>query len=292
MNSLSFARMLKDSAGAEDIARSCKMKANKANKNKIKQNMKRNFILICLIVAATTTVVCWRNHQAAEAAEAAVAALPEEAKQRVSSPARPAAARESLTPEKQAAVSRSWSAPASSALEEELKDKVVVNLGKVEDIGARLGAVLVAQGELNTLNAVPTADRSAEQARRLRDLERNRAAALGALPEVSAFQDNPDEYSRFFGSLLQRSASLDEPQTRVVADYMRARGAAMIAAGLNAAREPRDTAAADEWEEKRDAFNEATVDGVSAILPPGEAARIGFTGAFMELLEQDFDKAK
>ena len=42
----------------------------------------------------------------------------------------------------------------------------------------------------------------------------------------------------------------------------------------------------------RSEFNEATVDGVAKLLPPGEAERIGFTDKFIELMEQDFDKAK
>jgi len=66
----------------------------------------------------------------------------------------------------------------------------------------------------------------------------------------------------------------------------------MIDAGLNAANEPAEPEQEEAWEEKRDAFNEVTVDGVAKILPPGEAERIGFTDKFLELMEQDFDKAK
>ena len=173
-----------------------------------------------------------------------------------------------------------------------LKDQVVVTFGKVEDMGRQAGVMLLAQGELAALQALDPSTRTAEQSRRLRELERQRAAALGALPEVGQFQDNPDEYARFFGSLLTEAAKLDPAQSKAVTDYMRARGTEMVAAGFNAARKPADAAQEDVWEEKRDAFNEETVEGVTKILPPGEAERIGFTDKFMELMEQDFDKAK
>ena len=46
------------------------------------------------------------------------------------------------------------------------------------------------------------------------------------------------------------------------------------------------------WEERRDGFIAQTAAGVAKLLPPGEAERIGFTYKFLELMEQDFDKAK
>lgn len=173
-----------------------------------------------------------------------------------------------------------------------LKDQVVVTLGKVEDVGRQAGVMLLSQSELAALQAIDAATRTPEQSRRLRELERQRASALGTLPEVAQFQDNPDEYARFFGSLLTEAAKLDPAQSKAVTDYMRTRGTEMVAAGFNAAMKPADAAQEDVWEEKRDAFNEETVEGVTKILPPGEAARIGFTDKFMELMEQDFDKAK
>ncbi len=173
-----------------------------------------------------------------------------------------------------------------------LKDQVVVTLGKVEDVGRQAGVMLVAGSELAVLQAIDVAARTPEQSRRLLELERQRASALGALPEIEHFQDNPDEYARFFGSLLTEAGKLDPAQSKAVTDYMRTRGTEMIAAGLNAAKEPTDVAQEEVWEEKRDEFNEATVDGVAKLLPPGEAKRIGFTDKFIELMEQDFDKAK
>jgi len=173
-----------------------------------------------------------------------------------------------------------------------LKDDVVVTLGKIEDVGRQAGSMLASQTELAALQALDPATRTPEQNRRLLELERQRASALGALPEIEHFQDNPDEYARFFGSLLTEAGELNAAQSKAVTDYMRTRGAEMVAAGLNAAKEPADPAQEQAWEEKRDEFNEATVDGVAKILPPGEAERIGFTDKFIELMEQDFDKAK
>ncbi len=174
---------------------------------------------------------------------------------------------------------------------DELKDQIVVTLGKVTDVGSKAGSMLQAKMELRALRSADPATLTPEQHRRLLDLERQRAEVLGMLPEIAGFQDNPEEYAGFFGSLLQEAAGLDGPKTKEVSDYMRSRSEAMIAAGLNTAKEPADAALQEAWEEKRDAFNEESVAGISKILPPGEAERIGFTDSFMELLEQDFDKA-
>ncbi len=172
-----------------------------------------------------------------------------------------------------------------------LEDQVVVTLGKVEDVGKQAGMMLGSKMELRALRQMDAAALTAEQRRRLRELERQRAAVLGSLPEVAGFQNNPDEYASFFSHLLKEAAGLGPEQTQAVHKYMRARGAAMVAAGFHADAQPEDPAAADAWEEKRDVFNEETVAGVSGILPPGEAERIGFNDRFMELLEADFDKA-
>ena len=173
-----------------------------------------------------------------------------------------------------------------------LKDHVVVNLGKVEDIGQRTGSMLLAQKELDALLALDAGARTPEQTRRMRELDRQRANTLGMLPEIAQFQDNPDEYARFCGSLLTEAGKLNAAQSKVVTEYMRTRGQEMVTAGLNAAKEPTEAGPQEAWEEKRDAFNEDTVEGVEKLLPPGEAERIGFTDKFMELMEQDFDKAK
>lgn len=173
-----------------------------------------------------------------------------------------------------------------------LKDQVVVSLGKVEDVGRQAGTMLLAQSELALLQAMDPAARTPEQARRFLELERQRASALGALPEIEHFQDNPDEYARFFGSVLTEAGKLDAAQSKAVTDYMRTRGQEMIAAGLNAGKEPAEPVQEEAWEKRRDEFNETTVDGVAKILPPGAAERIGFTDKFIELMEQDFDKAK
>lgn len=172
-----------------------------------------------------------------------------------------------------------------------LEDQVVVTLGKVEDVGKQAGVMLGSKMELRALRQMDAAAMTAEQRRRLRELERQRAAVLGSLPEVAGFQNNPAEYASFFSNLLKEAAGLGAEQTQAVHDYMLARGAAMVAAGYHADAQPEDPAAADAWEEKRDVFNEETVAGVSGILPPGEAERIGFNDRFMELLEADFDKA-
>lgn len=174
----------------------------------------------------------------------------------------------------------------------EAADGVVVNLGKVEDIGRQTADLLKFRSELAGLRAIPVGERTAAQSRRLLELERQTATAMGLLPEIAGFQNSPDEYSRFFGSLIQDAAGLDDARASVVSDYMKGRGEAMVAGGLNAAKEPTDPDQQQKWESLRDAFNKDTAKGVAKLLPPGEAEKIGFTPEFLELLEQDFDKAE
>ncbi|MEO5711863.1 MAG: hypothetical protein ABIT37_00095 [Luteolibacter sp.] len=176
-------------------------------------------------------------------------------------------------------------------LNKTLRENVVINLGKVEDIGRQAASMMTTRKELKALRAIASADRTPEQSARLLALERQHAVALGMVSEISSFQNNPDEYGRFFSSLLQQSGGLDDTRTAGVNQYMRGRSEAMIAAGFNAANEPADPAKAAEWETRRDAFNTATADGVAALLPPGKADEIGFTAGFLEMMEQDFDKA-
>ncbi len=178
--------------------------------------------------------------------------------------------------------------PEEQKLMETLRDNVVVNLGKIEDIGRQSSAMMTSRKELRELRKIPAADRTPEQSARLLELERQSANALGMLGEIASFQNNPDEYSRFFGSLLQEAGHLDPNQTAAVSNYMHDRGAAMVANGFNAANEPANAAEAAAWETKRDAFNKETADGVAALLPPGLAKSIGFTPGFLEVLEQDF----
>ncbi|RYD35625.1 MAG: hypothetical protein EOP86_08005 [Verrucomicrobiaceae bacterium] len=173
-----------------------------------------------------------------------------------------------------------------------LKGNVVVNLGKVEDIGRKAAELMLTQGELAGLRSIDQGLRTPEQKGRLLELERQRAATLGTLEEIEGFQDNPDEYSRFFSSLLSKAANLDEARTNSVAEYMRGRSEVMVAGRLSAANKPADPQQQEDWEERRDAFNEETVEGAAKLLPPGEAERVGFTSKFLELLERDFDKAE
>ena len=173
-----------------------------------------------------------------------------------------------------------------------LEGEVVVSLGKVEDIGRQAAGVMLAKKELKGLKGIQIPERTPEQRRRILELERQRAELLGSLPEVAGFQNNPDEYARFFTGMLKEAAALDAAQSKAVNDYMLARGQAMINAGLNDAKKPADPAEFDAWEVRRDAFNADTVAGVGALLPPGTADRVGFNNAFMELLERDFDRAE
>jgi hypothetical protein len=165
-----------------------------------------------------------------------------------------------------------------------------VTLSKVDDVGKHAGTFFPAMGELNALTARDPATLSPDEKRRLLQLQRDHAKLLGALPEITGFQDDPEQYGRFFRSMFQEAAGLDEAQAAQVEEYMRQRAAMMNEQGLNAAKEPTDSALEEAWEERRDSFNEQTAQGLKAILPPGVAEKVGFGPGLMEFLEMDFDK--
>jgi hypothetical protein len=167
---------------------------------------------------------------------------------------------------------------------------VAVSLGKVEDLGQRAGALLAGMGELNTLAARDPATLTPEEKRRLLELQRDQAKLLGALPEITKFQDSPDDYGRFFKSMMQQAAGLNDAEAAQVENFMRQRAVEMNQLGLNAAKEPTDPKLEEEWEERRDKFNEQTADGLKRVLPPGAAEKAGLNKELMEFLEMDFDK--
>jgi hypothetical protein len=171
-----------------------------------------------------------------------------------------------------------------------MQSNVVVSLGKVEDLGKRAGALLSGMGELNALATRDPATLTAEEKRRLLELQREHAKLLGALPEIVKFQDSPDDYGRFFKSMLQQAAGLNDAQATQVEGYMRQRAMEMNQLGLNAGKEPTDPKLEEQWEERRDQFNEQTAEGLKGVLPPGAAEKAGFSKELMEFLEMDFDK--
>ena len=172
-----------------------------------------------------------------------------------------------------------------------LAGDVVVSLGKIEDIGRRAGMIVPALTELRALSSRDRANLSADEKRRLLDLQRQHADVLGMLPEIASFQDDPAEYGNFFRNMVQQAAGLTAPEADAVEGYMRQRAVGLNALGLNTAKEPTDPAQEEPWEEKRDEYNEETAKGLRAVLPPGAADRAGITPQLMEFLERDFDKA-
>jgi hypothetical protein len=173
-------------------------------------------------------------------------------------------------------------APASS--------NIVVSLGKVEDLGQRAGSLLAGLGDLNTLAARDPNTLTPDEKRRLLELQRDHAKLLGALPEITRFQDSPEDYGRFFKSMMQQAAGLNEVEAAQVENFMRQRAVEMNQLGLNAAKEPTDPKQEEEWEERRDQFNEQTAEGLKRVLPAGAAEKAGISKELMEFLEMDFDK--
>lgn len=167
---------------------------------------------------------------------------------------------------------------------------VAVARGMVQEIGKRAGTFLPAMGELQALTGRDPSTLSPDEKRRLLELQRDHAKFLGALPEITAFQDKPEEYGRFFSSMFQQAAGLNDAQAAQIEDYMRQRAMVMNQLGLNSAKEPTDPKLEEAWEERRDQFNEQTATGLKGILPPGAAEKVGFGPELMEFLEMDFDK--
>ena len=175
---------------------------------------------------------------------------------------------------------------------EPFRGNVVVSFGKVEDIGQQAGYILPLLAEMRSLAAGDPSRLTPGQRNRLLDLQRRYAGLLGVLPEIAGFQNNPAEYGKFFSNMARQAAGLNASQTARVDDYMRARANEMIQAGLNDAKKPSDAAQMDDWESRRDRFNEQTVAGLRQVLTPELAARAGFDEQTMELFETDFDKAR
>ena len=171
-----------------------------------------------------------------------------------------------------------------------LKNKVVVSLGTVEEMGKRAGALLPDLNELQSLTDRDPVTLSPEEKQRLLQLQRDHAQLLGALPEIAHFQDNPAEYGRFFSNMLQQAAGLTEAQAAQVEAYMGQRATEMNQSQLNTASQPTDPQMKDAWEQRRDKFNAQTADGLNAVLPPGASQKAGISSSLMEFLEMDFDK--
>jgi hypothetical protein len=184
--------------------------------------------------------------------------------------------------ESEAAALRSRPAP--------VETNAVAPLVRVVETGKRAGAFVPVMGELAALSGRDAATLTPEEKRRLLELQREHAKLLGALPEITGYQDNPEQYGRFFSSMFQQAAGLSDAQAAEVEAFMRERGTTMNQLRLNAANEPSDPKLEEAWEAQRDAFNEQTAHGLKAVLPPGAAERVGFGPELLEFLEMDFDK--
>jgi hypothetical protein len=264
--------------------------------------MSRNARLLLAVVAlAIVGTVVWKMQRHPDPHSASAAdVLPPKDSTPAPSPlhaatnsneaARIAALNASLAAEKTARAKAEAEAAALKSQLAPLATNVVVSLGTVEDIGKRTGQFLPALMELEALSRKDASKLTAEEQRRLLQLQRDHAQLLGSLPQITGFQNNPDEYGRFFSSLFQQAAGLNDQQAAEVQDFMRQRAATMNQAGLNAAKEPADPKLEEQWEERRDKFNEETADNLKKVLPPGAAEKVNLSPELMEFLEMDFNK--
>lgn len=261
--------------------------------------MSRNTKIVFVIAAlAAIAFVVWRRQQPAEQTAATEVAQPAAAPASTPAPASPAldnsgqveGLKARLADEIRARQRAEAEAAALRAYVAPFESNVVVSLGKVENIGKRAGVFLPSLVEMEALASKDPSTLTADEKRRLLQLQRDHAQLLGALPEITRFQDNPSEYGRFFSSMFQQAAGLTVPQAAQVQDYMRQRAVLMNQQELNAAKEPTDLKLEEEWEERRDKFNEQTAEGLKGILPTGAAEKVNFGPELMEFLEMDFDK--
>src|SRR5262245_49498062 len=96
---------------------------------------------------------------------------------------------------------RQRAAAEAAALRQQIpspQSNMVASLVKADEMGKRTGAFLPALGELHGLTGRDRATLSPDERRRLLELQRDQAKLLGALPEITAYQDKPEEYGRFF----------------------------------------------------------------------------------------------
>lgn len=171
---------------------------------------------------------------------------------------------------------------------EPMKREVVVALGTPEEIGGQTARMLKGWEALEALSRRDPATLTAAEKTQLLNLQRERAQTLGILPEIAGFQDRPAEYGRFFRRLLQDSAALNDTQAQTVEGFMRQRAVEMNALGLNQGRTPTDPALAAPWEQQRDAFNTATYEGITKLVPAEKLNSAGINASLLELLENDF----
>jgi hypothetical protein len=181
---------------------------------------------------------------------------------------------------------------ASTTPDQPAEDEVVVSLGTITDLGRQAAAFLPMLREIKELSTKDPILMTAGERVRLANLQREHATFLGALPEIAAFQDNPPEYGKFFGSLARELASLTDAQAAAVENYMRQRSESMVQQGMKTTDAPADPEALETWKKKRDAFIEETADGLADVMPPGSAAKAGLDDRFLEFLEMDFAKAQ
>jgi hypothetical protein len=170
-----------------------------------------------------------------------------------------------------------------------LKTNTITPVAKAQEIGKRTGTILPALIEIEALSKKTDA-LTPEEKRRLLQLQRDHAQLLGALPEITAFQDNPEAYGSFFGNMFQQAAGLTDAQAAQIQEFMQQRAVLMNQQELNSAKEPTDPKLEEAWEERRDKFNEQTAEGLKGVLPPGAAEKVNFGPELMEFLEMDFDK--
>lgn len=259
------------------------------------RNTRITFAAAAIVAVA---FVVWRRQRPAEQAPITEVAQPAAAPTAAPAPTSPApdtsgqvnALRARVADEVRARQQAEAEAAALRAKVAPLESNVIVSLGKVEDIGKRTGQFLPALIEMEGLAKKDPATMTAEEKRRLLQLQRDQAQLLGSLPEITRFQDDPDQYGRFFSSMFQQAASLTDPQAAQVQEFMRQRAVLMNQQELNAAKEPTDPKLEEAWEERRDKFNEQTAEGLKDILPPGAAEKVNFGPELMEFLEMDFDK--
>ncbi|MCB1095620.1 MAG: hypothetical protein KDN22_08615 [Verrucomicrobiae bacterium] len=174
---------------------------------------------------------------------------------------------------------------------ETVKNEIVVSFGPIEQLGAQ-ASQFFASHEAARLRRQASAlgqELPPQTPEELLADQRQAVEFLGALPEIVDFQNQPDEYGRFFRGLFETGGALSTEDADKVERLMKSRAEELIRQGLNEGNKPADGAIAWEW--KRDSFHEETAAQLNAILPDEAKQRFPISSSLMEFLEMDFDKS-
>lgn len=138
----------------------------------------------------------------------------------------------------------------------DLSQDVVVNLGRIQDLGGNYARLMVEAQGLVARFADENQSTSAEERQELmKEFLQGASDITAAVPEIIGFEEQPKDMSRFFQSLYQELAEIDEAQAQSLAPVIERLYTDAIEQRLTMKAAPKLNADEfDEWKGRRDAF--------------------------------------